>query len=138
MGLRSPTYQDAQTATELALAPVQPYLPSRGPVGYLKPGQRRRPGGTPSRTVRVGAPDTRRLIGFTRTGQDFGTLRVGNLQRVVKVLRLPVERSALPPFLDDVLGGQFCREDPASQRARDLLLDPSADARQVFSREWTM
>jgi hypothetical protein len=37
-GLRSPTYQDAQTATELAFAPVLPYLPMGGPVGYLKPG----------------------------------------------------------------------------------------------------
>lgn len=74
----------------------------------------------------------RELIGFTRTAQTLGNLRVGNLQRVVKVLRLPVERNALPPLLDEVLGGQFYREDPASGRARDLLLDPSADARQVF------
>ncbi len=54
---------------------------------------------------------------------------VGNLQRVVKVLRLPVERSTLPPLLDDVLGCQFYREDPASGRARDLLLDPHAGGR---------
>jgi hypothetical protein len=75
---------------------------------------------------------TRELVGFTKTAQNQGNLRVGNLQRVVKVLRLPVERSALPPLLDEVLGAQFYREDPASGRARDLLLDPSADARQVF------
>ena len=74
----------------------------------------------------------RELVGFTKAAQDRGNLRVGNLQRVVKVLRLPVERSVLPPLLDDVLGGQFYRVDPASGRARDLLLDPSADARQVF------
>jgi hypothetical protein len=74
----------------------------------------------------------RELVGFTKTAQNLGNLRVGNLQRVVKVLRLPVERSTLPPLLDEVLGGQFYREDPASGRARDLLLDPSADARQVF------
>ena len=74
----------------------------------------------------------RELVGFTKAAQDRGNLRVGNLQRVVKVLRLPVERSALPPLLDEVLGGQFYRVDPASGRARDLLLDPSADAAQVF------
>jgi hypothetical protein len=74
----------------------------------------------------------RELVGFTKTAETQGNLRVGNLQRVVKVLRLPVERSALPPVLDDVLGAQFYREDPASGRTRDLLLDPSADARQVF------
>ena len=74
----------------------------------------------------------RELVGFTKAAQNLGNLRVGNLQRVVKVLRLPVERSTLPPLLDEVLGGQFYREDPASGRARDLLLDPSADARQVF------
>ena len=56
----------------------------------------------------------RELVAFTKAAQALGNLRVGNLQRVVKVLRLPVERSALPPLLDDVLGGQFYREDPAS------------------------
>jgi hypothetical protein len=74
----------------------------------------------------------RELVGFTKAAHDRGTLRVGNLQRVVKVLRLPVERSALPPLLDEVLGGQFYRVDPASGRARDLLLDSNADALQVF------
>ena len=74
----------------------------------------------------------RELLGFIKAADDGGSLRVGNLQRVVKVLRLPVERSALPPLLDEVLGGQFYRVDPASGRARDLLLDASADALQVF------
>ncbi len=74
----------------------------------------------------------RELIGFTKTAQDQGCLRVGNLQRVVKVLRLPVQRAELPPLLDEALGAQFYRVDPASERARDLLLDPSPDARQVF------
>ncbi len=74
----------------------------------------------------------RELVGFTKAAQDRGSLRVGNLERVVKVLRLPVERSALPPLLDEVLGAQFYRVDPASERARDLLLDPAGDARQVF------
>ena len=74
----------------------------------------------------------RELVGFTKAARDRGNLRVGNLQRVVKVLRLPVERSALPPLLDDVLGEQFYRVDPASGRARDLLIDASADALQVF------
>ena len=36
------------------------------------------------------------------------------------------------PLLDDVLGEQFYRVDPASGRARDLLIDSSADALQVF------
>jgi len=74
----------------------------------------------------------RELVAFTRAAQDRGDLRVGNLQRVVKVLRLPVERIQLPPLLDDVLGEQFYREDRASGRIRDLLLDSSADALQVF------
>ncbi len=74
----------------------------------------------------------RELVGFTNAAHDGGNLRVGNLQRVVKVLRLPVERSVLPLILDEVLGGQFYRVDPASGRARDLLLDSSADALQVF------
>ena len=51
----------------------------------------------------------RELVGFTKAAQDQGNLRVGNLQRVVKVLRLPVERSVLPALLDDVLGQQFYR-----------------------------
>lgn len=75
----------------------------------------------------------RELIGFTKTAQEQGCLRVGNFQRVVKVLRLPVERAALPPLLDEALGAQFYRVDPASERARDLLLDPSPDARRVFN-----
>ena len=74
----------------------------------------------------------RELVGFTKAAQDRGNLRVGNLLRVVKVLRLPVKRSDLPPLLDEVLGAQFYRVDPASKRARDLLLDPSPDAVQVF------
>jgi hypothetical protein len=74
----------------------------------------------------------RELLGFTRAAQERGNLRIGNLQRVIKVLRLPVTRSLLPPLLDDVLGGQFYRVDPASERARDLLLDPSPDAEKVF------
>jgi len=72
------------------------------------------------------------LVAFTRAAEDSGNLRIGNLPRVVKVLRLPVERSALPPLLDEMLGEQFYRVDPASGRARDLLIDASADALQVF------
>src|SRR5262245_27129670 len=49
----------------------------------------------------------RELVGFTKAAQERGNLRVGNLQRVVKALRLPVDRSKLPSLLDDVLGGQF-------------------------------
>lgn len=74
----------------------------------------------------------RELISFTTAAQSHGTLRIGNLQRVVKILRLPVDRSVLPSLLDEVLGAQFYRVDPASGRARDLLLDPSADALKVF------
>jgi hypothetical protein len=74
----------------------------------------------------------RELVGFTDLAQRQGDLRVGNLQRVVKVLRLPVERSALPPLLDEALGAQFFRVDAASGRARDLLVDESADAERVF------
>jgi len=74
----------------------------------------------------------RELVGFTKAAQERGNLRVGNLQRAVKVLRLPVERSALPSLLDEVLGAQFYRLDPESGHVRDLLLDPSADALQVF------
>src|SRR5262245_55881958 len=74
----------------------------------------------------------RELLGFTKAANDRGNLRVGNLQRAVKVLRLPVERSVLPTLLDEVLGVQFYRVDPASGRARDFLLDSSADALQVF------
>ena len=74
----------------------------------------------------------RELEEFTRTAHAGGNLRVGNLQRVVKVLRLPVERALLPGLLDEVLGGQFYRVDPASGRARDLLVDPGGDAPQVF------
>src|SRR6185369_13929362 len=69
----------------------------------------------------------RELLGFTAAAEQRGNLRIGNLPRVIKVLRLPVDRSALPPLLDSVLGAQFYRVDPASGRARDLLIDPSAD-----------
>ena len=74
----------------------------------------------------------RELVRFTKIAQDHGDLRGGNLQRVIKVLRLPVERSILPPLLDKVLGVQFYRVDPASGRVRDLLLDSSTDALQEF------
>jgi len=74
----------------------------------------------------------RELFAFTRAAEDGRNLRIGNLQRVVKVLRLPAERSALPPVLDNVLGAQFYRLDPASGRARDLLLDPAVDAPKIF------
>jgi hypothetical protein len=74
----------------------------------------------------------RELVAFTSAAEDHGNLRVGNLPRVVKVLRLPVERSVLPPLLDGMLGEQFYRVDPASGRARDLLIDASADALRVF------
>ena len=74
----------------------------------------------------------REFVSFTKAAQDRGNLRVGNLQRAVKVLRLPVERSALPPLLDEVIGGLFYREDPASGHAKDLLVDSSPDAQQVF------
>ena len=75
----------------------------------------------------------RELVGFTDVAQQRGDLRVGNLQRVVKVLRLPVDRGALPPLLDEALGAQFFRIDAASGRARDLLVDESDDAERVFS-----
>src|SRR5262245_37444616 len=75
----------------------------------------------------------RELVGFTELAQQHGDLRVGNLQRVVKVLRLPVDRTALPPLLDEALGTQFFRVDAASGRARDLLVDESADAQRVFN-----
>src|SRR5262249_61131466 len=61
-----------------------------------------------------------------------GQFRVGSPQGAAEFPCLPVERSALPPLLDEALGAQFYRIDPASERARDLLLDPGADARQVF------
>jgi hypothetical protein len=48
------------------------------------------------------------------------------------VLRLPVERSALPTLLDEALGAQFFRVDAASGRPRDLLVDESDDAERVF------
>jgi hypothetical protein len=74
----------------------------------------------------------RELGGFAKWASDHGELRVGNLQRVVKVLRLPVPRDALPPILDESLGAEFFRVDPASGKTRDLLVDDSADAVRVF------
>lgn len=74
----------------------------------------------------------RELVGFTKAAQEHGGLRVGNRQRVVKVLRLPVERRALPPLLDEALGTQFYRVDPQTELPRDLLVDPSQDAEKVF------
>ena len=74
----------------------------------------------------------RELVHFSREADAAGQLRIGNLRRVVKVLRLPVARELLPPLLDDVLGTSFYRVDAASDRARDLLLDPLPDAQQVF------
>ena len=46
--------------------------------------------------------------------------------------KLPVDRSKLPPFLDEVLGHPFYRTDSASSRTRDYLLDPGADAERLF------
>ena len=74
----------------------------------------------------------RELLAFADEAQRAGTLRVGTLQRAIKVLRVPVDRSLLPPFLDEVLGHQFYRTDPASGRARDYLLDPAVEAEKLF------
>jgi hypothetical protein len=74
----------------------------------------------------------RELVAFTKTADERGDLRIGSLQRAVKVLRLPVERSVLPTLLDEVLGTEFYRVDAASGRVRDLLVDSSGDALQVF------
>ncbi len=70
---------------------------------------------------------SRELIGFTKRASETNSLRVGNLHRVVKVMRLPVDRNALPHALDDVLGAHFYNLDQQSQVARDLLLDPGGD-----------
>lgn len=75
----------------------------------------------------------RELLAFASAARDRGNLHVGNLARVFKVLRLPIERRALPSLFDEVLGIEFFRVDSASRRARDLLLDPDAVAGKVFS-----
>jgi len=75
----------------------------------------------------------RELLAFTSAARDRGNLHVGNLTRVFKVVRLPVDRSALSSLLDEVLGTDFFRVDAASKRARDLLLDPDAAASKMFS-----
>ena len=72
------------------------------------------------------------LVNFSAAARARGGLHVGTLHRVLKVLRLPVARTLLPPDLDTTVGTSFFRIDPQSERARDLLLDPSADAMQVF------
>jgi hypothetical protein len=74
----------------------------------------------------------RELLAFADEAQRAGTLRFGTLQRAIKILRVPVDRSTLPPFLDEVLGHQFYRTDAASGRTRDYLLDPAVDAEKLF------
>jgi hypothetical protein len=74
----------------------------------------------------------RELVEFSQAAQAAGRLQVGTLRRVVKVLRLPVSRDELPPLLDEMLGTSFYRVDAASDRPRDLLLDPNPDALQQF------
>ena len=86
----------------------------------------------------------RELRGFTAEALARTGLRCGNLSRSVKVLRLPVDLKALPSptdptalaeltsLLEDMLGTAFYRLDAQSNRARDLLLDASPDAMQVF------
>lgn len=74
----------------------------------------------------------RELLAFADEAQRSGSLRFGTLQRAIKVLRVPVDRSKLPPFLDEVLGHPFYRTDSASSRTRDYLLDPGADAERLF------
>ncbi|MEO6663212.1 MAG: TIR domain-containing protein [Rubrivivax sp.] len=74
----------------------------------------------------------RELSGFVQSAMASGSLRVGNLQRVMKVLRLPVEVNLLPAFMDDMVGTPFFRVDDASKRVRDLLVDEGADATKVF------
>lgn len=75
----------------------------------------------------------RELLGFAQAANDGPAPRLGNLQRVVKVLRLPVDAGALPPMFERVLGASFFRIDPDSKRPRDLLLDPGADAQKAFN-----
>jgi len=74
----------------------------------------------------------RELLGFTDTAQKQGRLRVGNLPRVQKVLRLPVDAKVLPELIDQFMGTNFYRFDEASQRVRDLLLDDDPRAMQIF------
>lgn len=74
----------------------------------------------------------RELLGFADSARERGALRVGNLMRVVKVLRLPVPAQALPDMLDQALGTPFYRIDKASDKPRDLLLDEDPDAMRVF------
>lgn len=74
----------------------------------------------------------RELLGFANGAHERGQLRVGNLMRVVKVLRLPVSTRALPDMLEEALGTPFYRIDKASEKARDLLLDEDPDALRVF------
>lgn len=70
---------------------------------------------------------SRELLGFVQFADQSSSLRFGTLKRVVKVLRLPIEQSALPAVLGDTLGAQFYSVDPQSKRARDLLLEPTGD-----------
>ncbi len=74
----------------------------------------------------------RELLGFTDTARAQGRLRVGNLPRVQKVLRLPIDAKALPELMDEFMGTSFYRVDAASQRVRDLLLDDDPRAMQIY------
>lgn len=72
------------------------------------------------------------LFNFTDMAKSRGVLQVGTLHRVLKVLRLPVQRTLLPPDLDTTVGTSFFRIDPQSERVRDLLVDSTADSLLVF------
>ncbi len=73
------------------------------------------------------------LMAFQTAAEGRDALRVGNDLRVVKVLRLPIAPGSLPAAIETSVGTPFYRIDSKSpERARDLLLDPAADAMQVF------
>lgn len=79
----------------------------------------------------------REVTGFADAARRSGGLQVGTKARVVKVLKTRVDRHEqirLAPVLDDVLGFEFYKVDPESERVRELFLHPDPEVRREY---WT-
>lgn len=77
---------------------------------------------------------TRELQTFVEASEARGGCRVGGHSRIFKVLKTPVPLQKQTSLLRSVLGYDFFKIDQQTGKTRELLLDPSPEARASY---WT-
>jgi hypothetical protein len=63
------------------------------------------------------------LQAFVAAAENAGGVRMGNASRIFKVVKTPIPLEEMPPALQDLLGYEFFRKDPATGRLRELRQD---------------